>query len=52
VTDLVPDVLRHRMVLSYEALSDGQTSDALVERFMQIVPAPARPLEHTRAAAA
>ena len=25
VTDLVPDVLRHRLVLSYEALSDGQT---------------------------
>ena len=23
MTDLVPDVLRHRVVLSYEALSDG-----------------------------
>jgi hypothetical protein len=28
VIDLVPDVLRHRLVLSYEALSDGQTADA------------------------
>ena len=26
VTDLVPDVLRHRLVLCYEALSDGQTA--------------------------
>jgi len=32
VADLVPDVLRHRLVLSYEALSDGQTADALIER--------------------
>jgi MoxR-like ATPase len=28
VADLVPDVLRHRLVLSYEALSDGQSADA------------------------
>jgi len=52
VTDLVPDVLRHRLVLSYEALSDGQSADALIERFMKLVPAPAKPLEHARAATA
>ena len=28
VTDLAPDVLRHRLVLSYEALADGLTPDA------------------------
>ena len=44
VTDLVPDVLRHRLVLSYEALSDGQTPDQLVTRIMQAVPAPDKPL--------
>jgi MoxR-like ATPase len=25
ITDLVPDVLRHRLVLSYEALAEGLT---------------------------
>ena len=48
MVDLVPDVLRHRVVLSYEALSEGLTSDALVERIMKAVPAPAKPLEHEK----
>src|SRR5690348_6232799 len=37
VTDLVPDVLRHRLVLSYEALAEGLTSDDLVKTIMQKV---------------
>ena len=45
---LVPDVLRHRVVLSYEGLSEGLTSDALIERIMKAVPAPAKPLEYER----
>jgi MoxR-like ATPase len=45
VTDLVPDVLRHRIVLSYEALADGVSADALVQRILSKIPAPARPLE-------
>ena len=44
VTDLVPDVLRHRLVLSYEALTDSLTPDQLVTRIMQAVPAPEKPL--------
>jgi len=49
VADLAPDVLRHRLALSYEALSDGQTADALIRRIMQHVPAPEKPLEsHVR----
>ena len=44
VTDLVPDVLRHRLVLSYEALTDSLTPDQLVTRIMQAVPAPDKPL--------
>jgi MoxR-like ATPase len=52
VADIVPDVLRHRLVLSYEALSEGQTADALIARVMQAVPAPDRPLEsHVQVAA-
>jgi len=46
VIDLVPDVLRHRLVLSYEALSDGQTADALVMSILKAIPAPEAPLEH------
>ncbi|MEP6607782.1 MAG: MoxR family ATPase [Burkholderiaceae bacterium] len=53
VIDLVPDVLRHRLVLSYEALSDGQTADQIVMRVLQAIPAPDKPLEaHVRVAAA
>ncbi|MBA2412987.1 MAG: MoxR family ATPase [Burkholderiaceae bacterium] len=53
VIDLVPDVLRHRLVLSYEALSDGQTADQIVMRVLQSIPAPDKPLEaHVRVAAA
>jgi MoxR-like ATPase len=51
MTDLVPDVLRHRVVLSYEALSDGLTSDAVVQKIMAKIPPPAKPLEHEKLAA-
>lgn len=46
MSDLVPDVLRHRIVLSYEALSQNISADDLVSRIMARVPVPARPLEH------
>ena len=46
--DLVPDVLRHRVTLSYEGLSEGLTPDALVDRIMRAVPTPAKPLEHEK----
>jgi MoxR-like ATPase len=52
VTDLAPDVLRHRLVLSYEALADGITADQLVNRILHHVPAPAKPLAaHVRVGA-
>ncbi|WP_298933629.1 MoxR family ATPase [uncultured Ramlibacter sp.] len=51
MTDLVPDVLRHRLVLSYEALSEGLSADALIGKIMAKIPAPARPLEHEKLAA-
>jgi len=52
VTDLVPDVLRHRLVVTYEALSDALTADELIRQVMQKIPAPEKPLEtHVRVAA-
>ena len=41
---LVGDVLRHRLVLSYEALAEGLTPDALVQRVMKKIPVPDKPL--------
>ena len=53
VTDLVPDVFRHRLVLSYEALAEGLSADEVVKRVMQHVRPPAKPLEtHVKVAAA
>ncbi|WP_372657317.1 AAA family ATPase [Hydrogenophaga sp.] len=51
MSDLVHDVLRHRIVLSYEGLSEGLDSDALIDRIQKAVPVPAKPLEHERRAA-
>jgi MoxR-like ATPase len=47
VTDLVLDVFRHRLVLSYEALSDDVTADAVLTRVMAAVPVPEAPLQRT-----
>jgi MoxR-like ATPase len=50
--DIAPDVLRHRLVLSYEALADGVTTDQIIARIMSHVPAPDKPLEtHVKVAA-
>ena len=47
VRDVALDVLRHRIVLSYEALSDDVTSDHILERLMEAVRMPEVPLrEH------
>ena len=51
MVDLVPDVLRHRLALSYEALSEGLTSDAITAKIMAKIPPPAKPLEHEKLAA-
>jgi MoxR-like ATPase len=45
VADLVPDVLRHRLVLSYTALAEGKTPDAIIQEVMKAVPMPDKPLE-------
>jgi MoxR-like ATPase len=52
VTDLVPDVLRHRLVLSYEALAESLTADHIVRRIMDKLPVPDKPLDtHARSEA-
>ena len=38
--DVVPDVLRHRLVLSYDALADGIPLDHIITRVLQTVPLP------------
>ena len=52
VFDVAPDVLRHRLVLSYEALAQGVEVDHVLARLLSTVPAPAvigsGPGDHTR----
>jgi MoxR-like ATPase len=45
MTDLVPDIFRHRLVLTYEALAETMTPDQIIRRIMQHLPAPDKPLE-------
>ena len=52
VKDLVPDVFRHRLVLTYEAIAEEVTPDHLIQKLLRHVPAPEKPLEsHVRLAA-
>jgi MoxR-like ATPase len=52
VRDLAPDVLRHRLVLSYDALTEDVSADDVLERVLEAVEEP--PADHiqTRIAAA
>ncbi|MCX6050078.1 MAG: MoxR family ATPase [Chloroflexi bacterium] len=48
VLDMALDVMRHRLVLSYEALSDNVTGDDLLKKILNRIPMPEVPLhEHT-----
>jgi MoxR-like ATPase len=40
VFDVAPEVLRHRVLLSYDALAEDVTADGLVARVLATVPAP------------
>ena len=48
MVDLAPDVLRHRLVVSYEVLSQGLDSEALIDRIMAVVKAPTKLLSPQR----
>jgi MoxR-like ATPase len=45
IIDMALDVMRHRLVLSYEAMSDGVTSDMILQQILEIIPVPEQPLE-------
>ena len=45
ISDMAVDVLRHRLVLSYEALSDDVTSDTLIAKVMERIPVPTAPMQ-------
>ncbi len=44
VLDMALDVMRHRLVLSYEALSDNVSSDDLLNQILERIPIPVVPL--------
>jgi MoxR-like ATPase len=51
VLDMALDVMRHRLVLSYEALSDNVSGDDLLLKILERIPLPVVPLhEHANAA--
>jgi MoxR-like ATPase len=45
IQDLTLDVLRHRIVLSFEALSEDVTADDVVKRVLARIPVPTEPLQ-------
>jgi MoxR-like ATPase len=54
VVDMVRDVMRHRLILSFEALSDNVTPDDVLTTILKRVPVPVVPLReagHVRASA-
>jgi MoxR-like ATPase len=42
--DLALDVIRHRLVLTYEALADNVSSDDLIQQIIKAIPLPEVPL--------
>jgi MoxR-like ATPase len=44
VRDLALDVIRHRLVLSYEALADNVSSDEILKQILKVIPLPEVPL--------
>jgi MoxR-like ATPase len=48
VLDMAPDVLRHRVAPSYEALSDNVTSDDMLKKIFDRIPIPVAPLHERK----
>ena len=40
VKSLAPDILRHRIVLTYEAEAEGKTTDEVIRMILDHVPVP------------
>jgi MoxR-like ATPase len=45
ILDMAFDVMRHRLVLSYEAMSDNITADMILDRIIKQIPLPSIPLQ-------
>src|SRR5678810_1079126 len=45
ISDMAVDVLRHRIVLSYEALSDDRPVETLIAKVMERIPVPTAPMQ-------
>jgi MoxR-like ATPase len=45
VVDVAPDVLRHRIVRTYDALADQVSTDQIIQRIMTQLRAPEAPME-------
>lgn len=40
VADVAPEILRHRLILTYDALADGVTTDDVITRVLTTMPMP------------
>ena len=45
IIDVAPDVLRHRLVLSYDALADSVSADTIIGKLLSRIPIPESPME-------
>ena len=45
IADVAPDVLRHRVVRTYDAMADEVSTDQIVRRILAHITAPERPME-------
>ena len=41
IAAVAPDILRHRVILGYEAMAEGKTSDAVIDELQKACPIPA-----------
>lgn len=41
ISHVLPDCLRHRLILSYEGLAAGQTTDLIIQALQELLPLPA-----------
>lgn len=48
LVDVVSDVLRHRLVLSYEAIASGVTAQNLIDQIVAKIAPPEKPMAHLR----
>ncbi|MBI5081791.1 MAG: ATPase, partial [Chloroflexi bacterium] len=45
IADMAHDVMRHRLVMSYEAMSDGVNAEAIIDQVLAHIPIPTQSLK-------